>query len=458
MRAGSPMVLFLVMAGCGSPDWCPDTATVGWSEASHAADAAPDYDRMFPRDRVQRLDIAICSENFEAMVADLEALLGEVDAGGRPGGGPPGDGPPAEDQGPPVALEYDPVYVPAVLTLDGRTWPGAGVRFKGNSSLRDSYLARSEKMPLRLDTDRFDHLAGSEDQRVWGFEHLVLNPGYSDPSCLRDVLAAEILEDLGVPAARTAFYGVWVDVGEGPEYWGLYTLVEDPDGDGFLDRVFGDDGGNLYKPEQGCADWTCFDAADFAPERGDPEAADVEAAIEALLDESLEPEAWRAGLEARFDADGFLRWLATSTFMGSWDSYGNLPHNYYLYGDPTDGGRLAWIPWDHNMSLQEGKMPLLDLDLADVGDEWPLIRRLVDDPEYLAAYRAHLQDAAAGLMEPGRFEARAQALQDLVWDWVAAEEAPYTQLTSFEDFEGSVTGADGLVPWIESRHALLDAE
>jgi hypothetical protein len=41
--------------------------------------------------------------------------------------------------------------------------------------------------------------------------------------------------------------------------------------------------------------------------------------------------------------------------------------------------------------------------------------------------------------------------------FVEAEEAPYTQLERIEDFEGSVDGATGIVPWAEDRHRRIDS-
>ena len=66
-------------------------------------------------------------------------------------------------------------------------------------------------------------------------------------------------------------------------------------------------------------------------------------------------EAWRAGLEAVFDVDGFLNWLAVNTVIQNWDTYGLMSHNYYLYNDPISG-LLTWIPWDNNEAFKTGNM------------------------------------------------------------------------------------------------------
>ena len=84
-------------------------------------------------------------------------------------------------------------------------------------------------------------------------------------------------------------------------------------------------------------------------------ARDILALFDALHDESRisEPATWRANLEAVFNVDTFIHWLAVNTVIQNWDTYGTMAHNYYLYNDPTTG-LLTWIPWDNNEALTSG--------------------------------------------------------------------------------------------------------
>ena len=43
---------------------------------------------------------------------------------------------------------------------------------------------------------------------------------------------------------------------------------------------------------------------------------------------------WKAALEAIFDVDIFLKWLAANTVMQNWDTYGVMTHNYFIYNNP----------------------------------------------------------------------------------------------------------------------------
>jgi spore coat protein H len=74
-------------------------------------------------------------------------------------------------------------------------------------------------------------------------------------------------------------------------------------------------------------------------------------------------------LEAVFDVKTFTAWLAINSVAGNWDAYGQMTHNYYLYADPANGGRLTWIPWDHDLSLQEGRAG--DLLHTSTTAAWP---------------------------------------------------------------------------------------
>jgi hypothetical protein len=266
----------------------------------------------------------------------------------------------ARGNGAPNMTTRDPMYVAATVHYDGRTWTNVGMRYKGNSSLAMATMSGGGKIPFRLDFDRYeDEHPEIRNQRFYGFSKLTFSSNFGDDSQLREAFATEVLRDRGVPAARAAFYRVVVDGGNGPEYWGLYTMIEDPGDGAMLETQFGSKDGNLYKPEGFGADWTKFDKQGFTKKTNEKQAdfSDVESAIAALHAPKDDVRAWRAGLEARFDVDLFLRWLAVNSVIQNWDAYGTMPHNYYLYGDPAQKGRLRWIPWDNNFSL--GAAPAL---------------------------------------------------------------------------------------------------
>ena len=165
------------------------------------------------------------------------------------------------------------------------------------------------------------------------------------------------------------------------------------------------------------------------------------------------------------NVDEFIRWLAVNTVIQNWDTYGNMAHNYYLYSNPADGGRIYWIPWDNNMALSSGMGGMfgeegegtedglegndlrrgmgtpLSLDLSEVDDNWPLIRYLMDDPEYWDIYVFYVQEVIETIFEPEATKICYQEAHDLIAPYAVGpegEQTGYTQLSSPEAFDTSL--------------------
>jgi len=382
-----------VLAGCShndptAPDDAADEASYDdWTAATHGNGVAPDYDTVLPQDVVSRLDIVLSAENWQAMLDDMTDLYGPFGSGGRQPGGFP---------------DENPIWVPCSVFHEGTEWYRVGVRFKGNSSLMSAWRSGILKLPLKLDFDEYeDDYPALADQRFHGFRQLSLSCGFEDESLIREKVTADIFRAAGVPAACTAFYRIYVDRGDGPEYFGLYTMVEVVD-DTMVEDQFAEGGGNLYKPDGTGASFAfgTFSESDFEKKNNELSSdwSDIEALFAALhaATRTTDPAAWRAGLDAALDVDMFLNWLAVNTVVQNWDTYGLMTHNYYLYGDPATG-LLTWIPWDNNEALQPGKMGgALPLDFSGVGSGWPLIRFLYDDEVYRASYAERVQAVIDG--------------------------------------------------------------
>ena len=418
----------------------------GWSEETHDKSADPDYDVVFPQDEVNRIDIVIEPENWQAMMDDMTSLYGAANtrASGKGGGRVrPGGG-------------VNPVYVPVTVEFEGDTWTNVGLRFKGNSSLRSTWGSGNMKLPLRLDFDQFeDEYPEIDDQRFYGFKQLTFSSGYKDASFLREKVTADIFREAGVPAAQTAFYQVYVDYGEGPIYFGLYTAVEVVD-DTVIETQFDDDDGNVYKPEGSGASFAVgtFSEQAFEKQTNQDEGdwSDIEAVFDALHagTRTSDPETWRAGLEAVFDVDGFLNWLAVNTVVQNWDTYGGMTHNYYLYHDPTTD-QIVWIPWDNNEALSSRKRNVRSLGLDEVGANWPLIRYLLDDEVYYAQYVAYVDAVINTAFDPEKMETTYRELAALIEPYALSENAEHTLLPSEADFYAAIEGL------VEHAYARYDA-
>ncbi len=408
-----------------------DFEAADWTEATHSKDADPDFDEVFDDSAVKRLDFVIREDRWQLMLDDMQDLYGPF------GTRLPGPG---------LVDAEDPMFVPADVYYEGRQWYRVGIRFKGNSTLQGSWARGILKLSFKLDFDEFeDDYPQIDNQRFYGFKKLSLKNNYDDPSLLREKVAADVFARAGLAVSHTAFYALYVDHGDGPAYFGLYTLVEEVDNT-VIDTQFSSDDGNLYKPEDYGASFAdgSFDESSFEKKTNedDEDWSDILALFAALHDDSAgtDPMTWRANLESVFDVDGFLRYLAVNGIIQNWDSYGRMTQNYYLYNDPASS-KLTWIPWDHNEAFQEGKQGgAVALDFSDVAaDDWPLIGRLYADAVYKDRYDSYLLEVIGGAFETSAIQALYGIYADLVEPYATTERAGYSFLGGANEFYDAVS-------------------
>lgn len=403
-----------------------------WMGSTHSNDVDPNYDIVFPQDKVNRIDLVISSTNWDIMIDDMTSRYGSFGSGSR---------------GPASDSEDNPIYVPCSLFFNDVQWYQVGIRFKGNSSLKTSWGNEIWKLPLRLNIDRFeDNYPQLNNQRFYGFKELSLSNNYDDESLLREKVVPEIFRDFGVAAPQTAFYRIYIDYGDGPIYFGLYTMVEVVD-DSMIEDQFAYDDGNIYKPEGTGASFAknTFNTSYFEKKNNEEtDWSDVEALYNILhsSESSIDAESWRASLEEVFSTDGFLKWLAVNTTVQNWDTYGVMTHNYYLYNNPKNN-HLTWIPWDNNEALQTGKQGgALSISCDEVSNSWPLIRYLLDDDVYAQKYKSYLGEVIETAFEPSKMISKYQYYSNLIREYavgINGEISRYTFLESDGDFDTAIS-------------------
>lgn len=414
----------------------PDFDPTDWTDETHSKNADPNFTEVFDNTVVKRLDFVISENNWEAMIADMTSLYGTFGSSNTSGNGGGGST---------SFSDEDPIFVPASVYYNGKEWYKVGIRFKGNSSLASSWGAGILKLSFKMDFDEYeDDYPQIKNQRFYGFKKFSLKNNYNDASQLREKVAADVFKNAGLAVSNTAFYTLYVDHGNGPEYFGLYTLVEEVDNT-VIDTQFSSDNGNLYKPEDYGAS---FEAGTFNEEgfekktnEDDADWSDIEAVFAALHDDSRtsDPEKWRAGLDAVLDTDVFLHYLAVNTVIQNWDTYGRMEHNYYLYNNP-DNSLLTWIPWDNNESLQEGKMGgSLNLNFSDLSGDWPLIEYLYEDDVYKATYDAYVKATVEGPFETSYIQSVYDTYANLVEPYATTEIDGYTFLNGSSSFYSAVS-------------------
>lgn len=437
-----------------------------WTYASHGK-ANPDYSIVFPQALVNKIELSMTSSQWNSVRTNMKSLFG-YDFGGNTGGG--GSFPDTEAD-----------YVDVLLKLNGKSWKNVGFRLKGNSSLAQAWGQGIYKLPFKLNFDKFeDTYPGITNQHFYGFKELSFSPSFRDQSLIREKIAPDILRMAGIPAAQTSFYRVYIDFGSGSKYCGVYTAVELPD-DNMVKSQFGEKKGNIYKPE---SNLSAFTQSEFEKKNNETEAdySDVKAFIAALNSNlrTSNAEQWRANLEAVFNVDHYIKYLAVNNAIVNWDSYGSMAHNYYLYNHSAN--KLTWIPWDHNESLSGspgitgtatstggaagggpggggpgGGMSHtgVSLSMNEVASTWPMIRYIADDAVYMAKYKTYLKWFKDAVFT----ETAMNTLFDKYYSMISpyaigaeGEQSSYTYLTSSSSFTSAFTE---LKTHVVSRRTLI---
>jgi hypothetical protein len=439
-------LLVLLLFSCSKDDVIEETAeeeeeividdtdfeATDWTTETHSKDADPNFDEVFKDNTVKRLDFVITEARWQSMLDDMTATYGAFGSGGGSGGGL-------------VDADEDPIFVPGEVFYEGKQWYRVGLRFKGNSSLQSSWSNGILKLSFKLDFDEFeDDYPQIDNQRFYGFKKLSLKNNYDDKSMLREKVATDVFRNAGLVASHTAFYTLYVDHGNGPEYFGLYTLVEEVDGS-VLDTQFSDDDGNLYKPDGDAASFAngSYNEDEYVKKNNEDEAdfSDVENLLTILHDATRTTDAatWRANLETVFDTDVFLKYLAVNTVVQNWDTYGRMTHNYFLYNNP-DTSKLTWIPWDNNEALQTGKRGgSLPLDFTGLNAaEWPIIGYLYQDDVYKDKYDEYVQEVIDGSFNEATIQTLYTNYASLIESYATSEISGYTFLNNSSEFQTAV--------------------
>ena len=281
-----------------------------WTESTHGYGANPNYNIVFNQHEVQRLDIVIEADYWSAMQNDMASIYSSVSSG------PPGPG------GGGANVDETPMYIPCQMFHEGKQWYDVGIRYKGNSSLKNSYLAGNGKLPFRIEMNHFENENPNiNGQTFHGFTQLSLSSNFKDESLLHEKIANDVFREFGVPAPQTAYYRIYVDFGEGPKYFGLYTMVEVVFDTPMLNKQFGSSFGNCYKPDgEGCKmnDLGNINSTSF-PNKTNSAASlsDINSLVNNLLSDTRisNPSEWRSNLEQSLDIDQFIKWLAANTTM-----------------------------------------------------------------------------------------------------------------------------------------------
>lgn len=129
-------------------------------------------------------------------------------------------------------------YATCSVIIDNESYKNVAIRAKGNTSLSRVEEYGNDRYSFKIE---FDHY---EAKTYYGLDKLSLNNIIQDNTYMKDYLVYTLMKEHGVTAPLCSFVNIKVN----GETWGLYLAVEGVE-DSFLQRNYGSDYGELYKPD-----------------------------------------------------------------------------------------------------------------------------------------------------------------------------------------------------------------
>jgi hypothetical protein len=347
----------------------------------------------------------------------------------------------------------DEEYHETAITFNGVTLDSVAIRTKGGSSLSSVANSSSDRYSFKVDIN--EYVSG---QTFFGLKKFTLQNSFNDPSYMREVIAYNLMDEMGVPTPEHAYVNFYVN----GELFGLYLMVEAVDGE-FIEKHFANSNGDLYKPDGTGSDllWLGDDIQSYTDInlQTNEETTDNGAFINFV--ESLDN-----GETSAIEVDTLLRYMSVSTSLSNLDSYhGPLAHNYYIY---DDDGVFSILPWDFNESFGTFNMDCNGVDVRELYidepvsgalSERPLIANVFAEQSNLDVYNSYLTQLINGSLSSDTFNARVNKIADLIREHVQNDPTSFYGSTYFEQNLTSTTGQFyGLTSFMEYRVANMAAQ
>ena len=321
----------------------------------------------------------------------------------------------------------DEEYHETSITFNGVTLDSVAIRTKGGSSLNSVAQSTSDRYSFKVDINEY-----VDGQKFFGLKKFTLQNSFNDPSYMREVIAYELMDEMGVPSPEHAYVNFYVN----GKLFGFYLMVEVIDGE-FLENHFANANGDLYKPDGVGSDlkWISSNISSYSDInlQTNEESTDNGAFINFV--ESLDQ-----GETDKVDVDTLLRYMSVSSALSNLDSYhGSLAHNYYLY---EQDGIFSLLPWDFNESFGSFNMGCNGVDIRELYidepvsgamSERPLINNVFANPAYLAIYHDYLWQLINGSLATDTFTARVNTIADLIREHVENDPSAFYSATDFDN-------------------------
>lgn len=130
-------------------------------------------------------------------------------------------------------------YAACAVVIDNEAYQNIAIRAKGNTSLSMVSSMNSDRYSFKLEFDHYD-----SGKSYYGLDKLCLNNLIQDNTLMKDYLTYRMMGLFGAAAPLCSYVYITVN----GEDWGLYLAVEGVE-EAFLQRNYGNEYGDLYKPD-----------------------------------------------------------------------------------------------------------------------------------------------------------------------------------------------------------------
>lgn len=133
----------------------------------------------------------------------------------------------------------DEKYADCTVIIDGDICKNVAIRAKGNTSLSSVADYGNDRYSFKIEFDHYDNA-----NTYFGLDKLCLNNIIQDNTYMKDYLSYQLMRAFGINAPLCSYAYITVNGND----WGLYLAVEAVE-ESFLKRNYGNDYGELYKPD-----------------------------------------------------------------------------------------------------------------------------------------------------------------------------------------------------------------
>ena len=314
-------------------------------------------------------------------------------------------------------------YTVCSVMIDGELYKNIGIRAKGNTSIKSVEDIGNGRYSFKLEFDKY-----TDGYTYHGLDKIVLNNLIEDSTMMKDYLAYKLMSEFDVAAPLCSYVYITVN----GEDWGLYLAVEAIE-ESFLQRNFGTDYGELYRPESNDTDKyevkTTFNTRepvgmkplsnrDFGRNSPDIKLQYTDDSINSYntifsnaktnitradkyrLIKSLKSLSTDKNMDNTVDIEQVIRYFVVHNYVVNGDSYtGSIVHNYYLY---EKDGKLSMIPWDYNLAFGTFRMghrssvvndPInTPQSVTDKYNDRPMIDWIFKDDKYTELYHKYFKE------------------------------------------------------------------